>query len=263
MVVLGLASAASAKTPARRPVAHAHAAAARPHYLFDAEFSGPARSRPDPKKWIVNNSCRGFTNTKTCPSSGNVFQSGSGHLVLRIKRTATGASGALLATYNYGADWPNREQGEGELRAAVQGLDARGMPNTPGTWTALWLYNTDRTAAQHAYEVDVTEARMTFPTTAGCHAHDWVNGHDVRPWNRSMRVTNMASHWHTYSAVVTRDHVSSYVDGKLCGTSPAVSGRQGVIIDNVLGQRGSWGSGGGAPRAKTGARGTCWSTTYE
>ena len=90
---------------------------------------------------------------------------------------------------------------------------------------------------------------MTFPTSVGCHQHDWVNGHDMGVWNGGTGVTNMATNWHTYSARVFTDHVSYYVDSVLCGTGPGVSGAQGAILDNVLGQPGSWGSGGGAPAA--------------
>jgi hypothetical protein len=57
----------------------------------------------------------------------------------------------------------------------------------------------------------------------------------------------MARNWHTYSADVTPERVEYRVDGELCGIGPGVTGRFGLLLDNIVGAPGSWGSGGAQP----------------
>jgi len=216
-------------------------------YLFDDEFNGAAGAAPDPAKWYVSNSCSNFGETVSCPSRDNVFTDGNGNLVARISRAGTGYRGSLLATVDYEAGapyFPNNWKAEWQLpyRITFRAL----MPSTPGAWPALWARSDDG-----SQELDIAEQRMTFPTVAGCHQHQWSGGVDTHRFDGGATVSNMATNWHTYSADVTATSVVYTVDGQVCGVGygePAGSWHN-VIIDNLLGAPGSWGAGGGAPAA--------------
>ena len=120
------------------------------------------------------------------------------------------------------------------------------MPNTAGAWPALWARSDDG-----GQELDIAEERMTFPTAAGCHQHQWSGGVDTRLFDAGVAVSNMAKDWHTYTADVTETSVTYMVDGLTCGVAYGVptGSWHNAIIDSLLGAPGSWGSGGGAPAA--------------
>lgn len=222
-------------------------------YLFDDEFNGAANAPPDASKWTFRGAVCDI-GAYSCFKDSNIFQNGGGDLVLRVQRESsnylTGGpySGAFMSTFNYGSGWPPTG-----IKASFPvpfHIDVRAlMPETPGAWPALWLKNTNYTAAQGMYELDVGEERLTYPTTGICHSHFWVNGTDQNPWGSQLTVSDMGQNWHDYSADVYSDHVTYYVDGAACGTSYGATGQFGINLDNILGTPGSWGSGGQEPAA--------------
>jgi hypothetical protein len=216
-------------------------------YLFNDEFNGAAGATPDATKWYVSNSCTNFGETNSCPSNANVFTDGHGNLVARISRTGTGYRGALLATVDYEAGapyWPNHWKAEWQTPYTITARAL--MPSTPGAWPALWIRSDDG-----SQELDFAEPRMTFPTVAGCHQHQWSGGVDTRRFDGGATVSNMATNWHVYSATVTASSVTYRVDNQVCGVAYGIPNGSwhNVIIDSLLGAPGSWGSGGAQPAA--------------
>ena len=237
----------SASTAPATTTGSASTAPATGPYLFNDEFNGAAGAAPDATKWYVSNSCTNFGETSSCPSTANVFTDGDGNLVARISRVGTGYRGALLATVDYEAGapyYPYNWKAEWQVpyRITFRAL----MPNAAGAWPALWARSDDG-----SQELDIAEERMTFPTVAGCHQHQWSGGVDTHRFDGGATVSNMATNWHTYSADVTATSVTYKVDNLVCGVAfgEPTGTWHNAIIDNLLGAPGSWGAGGGAPAA--------------
>lgn len=218
--------------------------------LFCDDFSGASGAAPDAAKWTLRGDvCEWQGGQQNTIRNANTFQDGSGDLILRAKREAVSNcngdsfSGSWLATFSYGTGWP--PSGVKFAAAVPFHIEMRAlMPNSPGLWSALWPMTTNSSSV---YELDVAEARMTFPTDAGCHEH--LPG--GASWDGSLTVSNMAANWHVYSANVYSDHVDYYVDGVRCGSgsAPGVSGSYGVMFTSIVGRSGTWGSGGAQPAA--------------
>lgn len=223
-----------------------------PTYLFQDEFNAAAGTPADTTKWTLRGEICDAPANYACPKNSNVFQDGAGNLVLRTKREASNwlsggpYSGAWLSSFTYGSGWP-----ASGVKASLQvpyKIEMRAiMPHTPGAWPSIWTINVDRPNTQNIYELDVAEERMTTPSSAGCHQHTWLSGADKAAWDGSINVSDMGLNWHTYSANVYTDRVEYKVDGLSCGTAYGVSGKHGIILNNLIAQPGSWGSGGGQP----------------
>jgi hypothetical protein len=191
----------------------------------------------------------------TCAKDSNVFQDGLGNLVIRTKREPSNYlgggpfSGGWVQTFAYGTGWPPSPVKASwavpyriEMRAK--------FPNVPGAWGGGWNMNVDRPTSQNIYELDWSEERMSYPTSADCHQHTWLSGRDTTPWDCSaVPVSHMGLNFHVFSADVYTDRVVYKVDGITRGTSYGVSGRHGLIINMGIGGPGSWGSGGQQPPA--------------
>ncbi|HET6916167.1 MAG TPA: family 16 glycosylhydrolase [Acidimicrobiales bacterium] len=213
-------------------------------YIFSDEFVGSAGSAPDPSKWYVMNGTQ--INGNTC-SSANVFLDGNGHLVVRASRSGSAFTAGFLGTFNY-SGWP--PSGVKETFSLPFKVEASMlMPSTPGAWAALWAMNTDRPTSQDIYELDMAEERLTQPTVAGTHQHTWLNGVDQAPADATKSgVSDMTKNWHTYSCEVYSNVVQSYIDGAPIGTGfYGVSGSFGLLLNNGIGNSGSWGADGGQP----------------
>lgn len=221
---------------------------------FCDDFSGPAGAAPARRNWIKrgNDVCDNGGGIK----DANAFLDGRGHLVMRIKREPRRLCGikfssSFIGTFNYGSGWPpTRVKASVSLPFHIE-MSAL-MPDSPGTWAALWLMSVDRPASRNYYELDVADERMSFPRSAGCHTHIWPS--NSRAWDGATSVSNMGTHWHVYSADVSPHHVSYFVDGMRCGPGSSwtvPSGRYGLLIDNIIptGRTHTWGAGGGWPAA--------------
>lgn len=221
-------------------------------YLFNDEFNGASNAQPDTSKWVIHDEKCDAPANYSCPKNANAFQDGNGNLVLRTRRESsnwlTGGpySGSWISTFRYGYGWP--ATGVKATTPVPFKVEMRALkPNTPGAWPSLWAMNTDRSTSQNIYELDISEQRMTYPTSAGCHQHTWLNGSDIQAWDGAATVSNMAINWHLFSANVYTDRVEYYVDGISCGTSYGVNGNFGLILNNAIALPGSWGSGNGQP----------------
>ncbi len=223
--------------------------------LFEDGFDGATGAPADPAKWVPRgDTCDGFV-AQSCPRDANVFQDGNGSLVLRVQRESDGRlgsgpySGAFLGTFAYGSGWPARNVKASwavpyhiEMRAL--------MPASAGLWPIAWDVNVDRSQGEGVRELDWSEQRMSYPTTAGCHQHNWIGGVDTQIWDGERAVSDMAHNWHTYSADVWPDRVEYRVDGRKCGLGPSgVTGRFGLLLNNVVSKPGTWSSGGLQPAA--------------
>lgn len=213
-------------------------------YIFSDEFTGSAGAVPDTTKWYVmnNTSINGIT-----ANSANVFQDGSGHLVVRTARvTGGGYSAGFCGTFNYSGWPPSGIKASFSLPFKVEA--SMKMPPTAGAWCALWAMNVDRSTSQDIYELDMAEERLTQATVAGTHQHTWLNGVDQAPADGTKSgVTDMTQNWHTYSSEVYSDHVTNYIDGVAIATFYGVSGKFGLLLNNGIGNSGSWGADGGQP----------------
>ncbi len=221
-------------------------------YIFQDEFNGATGSAPDASKWTLRGEICDPPADYACPKNSNVFQDGAGNLVLRTKRESsnwlTGGpySGAWLSSFTYGSGWP--ASGVKASLPVPYKIEMRAiMPNTVGAWPSIWTINVDRPTTQNIYELDVAEERMTTPTSAGCHQHTWLGGADKGAWDGGVNVSDMGLNWHVYSANVYTDRVEYKVDTQACGTAYGVSGKQGIILNNLIAKPGSWGSAGGQP----------------
>jgi hypothetical protein len=220
--------------------------------LFQDDFTGAFGSGPDPAKWVLHDENCAEIATWSCVRSANAFQDGRGDLILRTKREPSNYlgggpfSGAWIATFNYGSGWP-----ASTVKAAwpvPYHIEMRAkMPPTPGAWPAAWNINVDRPTSQTIYELDWAEERMSYPTSVGCHQHQWLHGADSGAWDGGSSLATMGTSFHIYSADVYADRTEYRVDGALCGVGPATSGTQGLVLDNMIAPPGSWASGGQQP----------------
>ncbi len=222
------------------------------NYIFQDEFNSAAGTPADSSKWTLRGEICDSPSSWACPKNSNVFHDGNGNLILRTKRESANwldggpYSGAWLSTFEYGSGWPASNV-KASLNVPYKIEMKALMPNTPGAWPSIWAINVDKPNFQNIYELDIAEQRMTYPTSAGCHQHTWLNGSDRGAWDGSITVSDMGLNWHVYSANVYADRVEYKVDGDLCGTAYGVSGRHGIILNNLIADPNSWGAGGQQP----------------
>ena len=189
-------------------------------YLFQDEFDGPAGSKPDPAKWIVQT----WQDDVWPPVEGiyrddrrNVFLDGNSNLV-------------LLATHDM-----NQYFG-GKLRGIWRGMinqtwEARIKLDclTPGAWAAFWAVNEDPLPDG---EVDVFEWYGNGQWAPGTTVHAASNG---KTWEGKSIPGLVDGGWHTWRMHWGEDGFSfwrDYVDGAepyfhVPPTPIQVSGRPG------------------------------------
>src|ERR1039458_5703349 len=103
--------------------------------LWHDEFTGPAGSAPNPKKWAYDlGNQDGFGNNELevyTDSRANSFLDGQGHLVIRALKTATGDTSARLKSQGHFSAL------NGTWRARIK------LPKkAPGIWPAWWFLGT-------------------------------------------------------------------------------------------------------------------------
>ena len=84
----------------------------------------------------------------------------------------------------------------------------------------------------------MSEVRLAYPQEAGCHVHGIVD------WDGAATVDSIRD-WHTYAADYWPDHVTFYVEDRLCGQVYFPPGYEappvGMQLENKVGAPGTWG----------------------
>lgn len=213
-----------------------------PVYLFDDEFSGAAGARPDASKWWATPWCSTATEDGFgCFNAANVFQNGSGQLVLRVSNGTLGRTYdfARLQTFREGG-WPPPQvlwSHAPPIRIEARAKFAPGL----GLWEGVWA---DGTNAASPLELDLQEFRGAVPTIDTCHTHGPVSGGATIDTGQ-----NLATAYHVYWANYLADHVVFGIDGLTCGSMPTPAQQEGIRLSAIVGLTGTWGGQGGPPAA--------------
>jgi beta-glucanase (GH16 family) len=217
-------------------------APAAPTLVFHDEFDGPAGSPPDPANWAFPPwACDNDLNAQQyCLKPSNAVMDGAGDLVLKVTAPGTQGrpyDGVRMSTWVPGS-WPPKT-----VLASVAPhtwIEARiKYAGDPGVWSAFWPESV--TESSNGLELDVSEVRLAFPTEAGCHVHGIVTWHGAR-------TVESVRDWHTYGVDYWPDHVTFYVDDRLCGQLYFPRGYQaprvGMQLETKIGPSGTWGGAG-------------------
>lgn len=246
--LVGMLAALTAEQPPTEP-----STPPAPTYIFADDFDGPAGTPPDPTKWI-NKDGIAVVHGSTAKAA-NTFLDGQGHLILRVTREpwyGRQTAGAVIGSYQYQTGWPPKPiiaswpvpfRYEARYKAPAIG----GLWMCPG-----WNQNVDRSNGY--VEIDVAETRGSYPTIFGTNMHTWTKNADGSytdspKWAASPQATGIADEWHVMVCEARTDGVTFYLDGVKVGTGFGVTGRFGVLLQNVLADAGDWGAGGQQPAA--------------
>jgi beta-glucanase (GH16 family) len=209
------------------------------------EFNGAASSAPDPAiwhfpTWACDNDPAAI---EYCLKPSNAVIDGNGNLELRLTAPGTQGrpyDGVRMNTWVSGS-WPPRSfsyatRPHARVEARIK------YAGDPGVWSGFWSESVDPTYV----ELDTSEVRLTYPTEAGCHLHGPFD------WDGAAAVGSVKD-WHVYAAEYFSDHVTFYVDDRVCGQVSLPPGfntpRIGLEFDTKVGLPTSWGGIGGPPSA--------------
>jgi len=228
--------------------------------FFDS-FDGPAGAPGYP--WLTTDATPGTTSCVnfmrgSCPARGNVFKDGFSHLVLRARRDGTRFRGAMAGTFVYTDAWPPSSRTMSWHAPFTMSMRAR-MTGAPGLWNGAWWQSVNQTAAKGLFELDQTEERTFEQKVHNTYAHFYQNRTKVLRMDYSchLGLTTPLTDYHLYKMVVASASVSYSVDNRLCGTqtnltvpagsTPFSQHAFGLLLQNFVGEPGSWASGGFQP----------------
>ena len=189
--------------------------------VWSDDFSGPAGTPPLASKWSHDVGAWGYTNNELetyTSSPANASLDGHGHLAIVARRqTETGPDGR---TRKYTSA---RLETQGLFSATYGLVEVRmKIPAGAGLWPAFWLLGNDADTAgwPACGEIDVLEALGQDPSVA----HGFINGpsSDASHYtvgHQAVSATSLASGFHTYAVMWSRNSITWLLDGVPYGTT--------------------------------------------
>lgn len=182
--------------------------------IWSDEFNGAANSPPDPMKWTYDLGDGGWGNGEPevyTDSPQNVFQDGSGHLIIRALKTASGGyTSARIKTQNRFTV----EYGKVEARIKI--------PKGQGMWPAFWMLGEDSVTARWPAcgEIDVMENVGKEPAVVHGTAHGpgYSGAHGIGEQTTLHGSPPLGDDFHIYSVEWSRHRVRFLIDGKAYNT---------------------------------------------
>jgi beta-glucanase (GH16 family) len=193
--------------------------------VWSDEFNGPANSPPDPTKWIYDLGAGGWGNQELetyTDNPENVFQDGSGHLVIRAVKTASGGftSARIKTLGKFAVQY-------GKIEARIK------IPHGQGIWPAFWMLGDDINTVRwpKCGEIDVMENIGKEPAVV----HGTVHGprdsaaYGVGEQHALSGGQPLSADFHVYGIEWSRHHVRFFLDGKRYFTASPI-----LLPDNAV-----------------------------
>jgi len=188
--------------------------------VWSDEFNGAAGTAPDPANWNYDLGGGGWGNGELetyTNSPNNVFQDGSGNLVIRAIRDAAGGyTSARLQTGNPGASTRTTDLSwqYGRVEARIK------LPFGKGVWPAFWMLGEDiATVSWPACgEVDIMENFGTFNNNVSvnngtAHGPGYSGAGGIGKAYTLPFGEKVADDFHVYAVEWSQDSVEWFVDG--------------------------------------------------
>jgi beta-glucanase (GH16 family) len=177
--------------------------------IWSDEFNGPAGAPVDPKKWTFDTGAGGWGNNELetyTNSTENVFQDGSGNLVIRALKTGANSytSGRIKTQGKF-----DFQYGRAEARIKI--------PYGQGIWPAFWMLGNDidRVGWPECGEIDIMENVGKEPSTIHGTVHGpgysgsaGIGGPYALPAGK-----RFADDFHVYAVEWSPQSVAFFVDG--------------------------------------------------
>lgn len=207
-VLLAAAGAELASSPHR---------ASRSQLVWDDEFTGPAGTPPDDRRWRIDSGYLGAGNAELEYDSGsaaNVALNGHGQLAITARRQRV-SSGGRTFSYTSG-----RLETRGLFQTRYGQIEARiELPSGQGLWPAFWALGTDvgRVGWPAAGEIDVMENHGGDSSSISGSLHGPESGraagYSVTAVTRSPR--SLATGFHDYGITWSPDRIAFTLDGRV------------------------------------------------
>ena len=197
--------------------------------VWSDEFNGAAGTPPDPTKWNYDLGGGGWGNGEAevyTNSSQNVFQDGSGNLIIRAIRDSSGNyTSARLQTGSPGASTHTADNSweYGMVIARIK------LPFGQGVWPAFWMLgeNIGTVSWPACGEVDIMENFGTFSNNININngtAHGPASTGSSSDYSAGGKYTmafgeQVNTDYHVYAIQWSTDSVAFYVDGSLYYTA--------------------------------------------
>jgi uncharacterized protein (TIGR03437 family) len=175
--------------------------------VWSDEFSGAAKTAPDPTKWAYDTGGGGWGNQELeiyTTSTDNAFLDGNGNLVIRaLKTSAGGYTSARLKT-------------QGKFTTTYGKIEARmKIPFGQGMWPAFWMLGSDITTAgwPACGEIDIMENIGKEPSIihGTVHGPGYSGGNGIgHPYALASR--RVADDFHTFTVIWSPGKVEFQVD---------------------------------------------------
>ncbi len=188
--------------------------------VWSDEFNGSAGSPPDPTRWNYDLGGGGWGNGELevyTNSPNNVFQDGTGHLVIRAIRDAAGNyTSARLQTGSPGASTHTADLSwqYGRIQARIK------LPFGKGVWPAFWMLgeNIDAVKWPTCGEIDIMENFGTFNnnvsiSNATVHGPGYSGGNGIGKSAALPLGRKVSDDFHVYAVEWAQDSIEFFVDG--------------------------------------------------
>ena len=189
--------------------------------IWSDEFSGPARTRPDPNKWVPSVEGHGWGNQQLeyDTDNQNTYQDGQGHLVIEARKDNPSGYQCWYGSCEYtSARLTTKKRFSftyGLIEASIR------IPRGQGLWPAFWLLgaNCKRIGWPDCGEIDVMENIGNEPDTIYGSIHG--PGHFADSVLQNSYVLphgTFADGFHVFALEWCSEYLSFFVDGKQYAT---------------------------------------------